>query len=90
MDNKSLFPVSKLSAIAMILGAWLILPIEYLFLQTHGPYKQTLNQIVWGLNDHDYSCWAVFPALLSLAGLASLGYLLQSDSRPAGAVEAAV
>ena len=61
MDNKSLFSMSKLIAIAMILGALLTLPIEYLFLQTHGPYEQALNQIVWGLDDHDYSRWAVFP-----------------------------
>lgn len=78
MDDKSLFAMSKLLAIAMILGALLTLPIEYLFLQTYGPYEQVLNQIIWGLNDHDYSRWVVFPLLLILPGLRAF-YLRQRD-----------
>jgi hypothetical protein len=68
MTTKQTHPY-RLSAIAIILGGLLSLPIEYLFLLTHGPYEQALNRIVWGLDHHDYSRWAVFSALLILPGL---------------------
>lgn len=53
----------------LILGALLGLVTQYLFLKTHGPYEEALNQIVWGLNHHDYSRWAIFPALMILPGI---------------------
>jgi hypothetical protein len=49
---------------ALILSALITLPVEYCFFQTHGVYEEALDQIDWGINHHDYSRWAIFPALL--------------------------
>jgi hypothetical protein len=73
-----LFPYRR-AAIILIIGALLSLPIEYLFLQTHGPYEEALGRLVWGLNHHDYSRWAVFPALLILPGIRAF-HLWQRDA----------
>jgi hypothetical protein len=74
----SSFPFRR-AAFALILGALLTLPVEYLFLQTHGPYEQALNKLVWGLDHHDYSRWAIFPGLLILPGLRAF-HLGQRDA----------
>ena len=55
-----------------------MLPVEYLFLLTHGPYEESFGRMVWGLNHHDYSRWAIFPALLILPGLRAF-HLWQQD-----------
>lgn len=57
------------AALGLILGTLLSLPVAYLFLQTHGPYEAALDRLVWGLDHHDYSRWAIFPALLILPGI---------------------
>lgn len=75
---------NRRSAIALILGAVLGLPVAYLFLQTHGPYEASLGRIVWGLNHHDYSRWAVFPALLILPGVRAFHHSQQKSYGIAG------
>lgn len=70
---------SRREALALILGALLSLPIAYLFLQTHGPFEQALDQLIWGLDHHDYSRWAIFPALLILPGLRAF-HLMQKET----------
>ena len=63
--NKSPTSPYRRAALALIVGALLTIPIEYLFLQTHGPYEAALGRLVWGLDHHDYSRWAVSPACAS-------------------------
>jgi hypothetical protein len=70
---------NRRAALSLIFGALLSIPIEYLFLQTHGPFEEALGQLVWGLNHHDYSRWAVFPALLILPGILAF-HLWQRDA----------
>jgi hypothetical protein len=72
------------AAISLILGALLSLPIAYLFLQTHGPYEASLERLVWGLNHHDYSRWAIFPALLILPGVRAFHLVQQKSYGNAG------
>jgi len=68
MENQTRKFPYRWETLAFISGALLSLPVAYLFLQTHGPYEQALGRLVWGLNHHDYSRWALFPALLILPG----------------------
>jgi hypothetical protein len=64
---------SRRAALALIFGALLSLPVAY------GAYEAALNKLVWGLNHHDYSRWAVFPALLILPGVRAF-HLGQRDA----------
>jgi len=75
---------SRFPAYAIILGAVLDLPVRYLFLLTHGPYEQPFDRLVWGLNHHDYSRWAIFPALLILPGLLAFNRWMQNSYGKAG------
>ena len=81
MDNS---PPYRRAALALILGAVLSLPIAYLFLQTHSPYEAALDRIVWGLGHHDYSRWALFPALLILPGVRAFHLSQQKSYGSAG------
>ena len=81
MDNS---PPYRRAALALILGAVLSLPIAYLFLQTHSPYEAALDRIVWGLDHHDYSRWALFPALLILPGVRAFHLSQQKSYGSAG------
>jgi len=69
---------TTLAGYAIILSALLALVVQYLFLQTHGPYEAALERVVWGLDHHDYSRWAIIPALLALPGLLAF-HQLQRD-----------
>ena len=70
--------------IGLIVGALLSLVVQYLHLKTHGPYEASLERLVWGLSHHDYSRWAIFPALLILPGVSTFHDIQIAAQKRAG------
>jgi hypothetical protein len=62
----------RLAGLAMILGGLLMIPIQYLWLLSHGPTGYDERNLVFGLLHQDYEQLSNIPLLLILPGICAL------------------